>query len=148
MTSVTLMSRIENKMMSNILKINQKTVIPFIYISIILIGIDLITTFIGMRLGFEEKNIVPLMLMNEYGDRYGLLASIFGKILLVMSPLIVYVTIPRRIEKELDKSFNNVPLRNIYWVLYMTVILITIITTFIADINNIMVLLKGTYLYE
>jgi len=133
--------------MSNILKINQKTVIPFIYISIILIGIDLVTTFIGMRLGFEEKNIVSLMLMNRYGDWYGLLASIFGKILLVISPLIVYVTIPRCIEKELDKSFNNIPLRNIYWILYMTIIFVTITTTFIIDINNITVLINSIYRY-
>jgi len=135
----------------NILKINQKTVIPFIYISVILIGIDLITTFIGMRLGYEEENIVSLMLMKRYGDWYGLLASTFGKILLVISPLIspliapliAYVTIPRFVEEELDKSFNNVPLINIYWALYMIVILTTIITTFIIDISNTMLIIKG-----
>lgn len=137
------MSRVENWIISKMLKIDQRTVFPFIYIVIILIGIDLIVTFIGIGFGYaEESNIISLMFMKRYGDFYGLLISFFGKIMLILLPLLVYKTFSRYIEKESNKIFNDIPLKNIYFILYTTIILMSITTTFVVDMNNIMLILK------
>lgn len=131
--------KIENSVMSYMLNIDKKTVIPFVYIVLILIGIDLITTYIGINIGLEEGNIVTLFFMERHGYIYGLLASIFGKAIFVVFPLILY----RYISKGLDKTLNNIPLRNIYWILYLTVIIfLTMITTFFADVSNIIYIME------
>lgn len=135
-------------MKSIILKVDQRTIVPFIYAIVILIGIDLITTFIGIRFGFdEEKNIIPIMFMQRYGDFNGLLISYFGKIMLVLFPLLAYKTVHGYIEKESNKLFNDIPLKNIYFILYMTIIIMSMVTTFVADMNNMMLILKGIYNY-
>lgn len=108
--------------------VNQKTLVPFIYIAFILIGIDMLTTIAGLRLGLEESNFISLMLNNMFGNFYGFMASIVGKSVIVIFPMIVY----QYVQEELETTF----LRNLYWSLYMILIIITIITTLMTDINN------------
>ena len=110
--------------------IDQKTLAPFIYITVILIGIDVLTTIIGLRLGLEESNFISMMFMNMFGSFHGLMTSITGKCLVVIFPIIVY----QFVEKELKTHF----LKNTYWILYLILIIIAIITTLRTDINNIM----------
>lgn len=110
--------------------IDQKTLVPFIYIATILIGIDVLTTIVGLRLGLEEYNFISLMFMNIFGNFCGLMMSIAGKYLMVIFPMVVY----QYVEKELETTF----LKNTYWILYMVFIIITIMTTLIVEINNIM----------
>ncbi len=50
-------------------KIDQKTLVQFIYIAIILIGIDMVVTA-GLKLGLEENNFITLRFMNMFGDFY------------------------------------------------------------------------------
>jgi len=135
---MTLINKIENKIMYNILKIEQKTVIPFIYMTTIIIGLDLTTTTVGMKFGLDEGNMITLMFMNKFGVLYGLLMSIIGKTILVISPFVVY----KFIDKELNTFFIGVPLRNIYWILYMTLVLMVIITTLIADVSNTIMIMN------
>lgn len=135
-------------MISNILKIDERTIIPFVYIIVGLIGIDFITTIIGMIFGFgDEKNAISLMFMKMYGDFNGLLISYFGKITLVLFPLFFYKVIHGYIDKESNKFFNKIPLKNIYFILYATIIIMSITTTFTVDLNNITLILKGIYNY-
>lgn len=138
MNGITLIDRIENRMIINKLKIDQKTVIPFIYIAIILIGFDLVITYAGMKYGLEEGNIITLFFINRLGDLYGLVASMIGKSLIIISPLIAY----RFVEKELNKSFKNISMKNIYWIHYTLLIVVAIITTLYTDINNLMILVS------
>lgn len=114
-------------------KIDQKTLVPFIYVAIILIGIDMVVTAAGLRLGLEEGNFITLRFMNMFGDFYGLMVSIVGKSIIVIFPMIAY----QYIQKELETTF----LKNIYWAFYMGFIIMTIITTLITDINNIMAII-------
>lgn len=118
----------------NMSKIDQKTLVPFVYIAIILIGIDMVITAAGLRLGLEEGNFITLRFMNMFGDFYGLVASIIGKNIIVIFPMIVY----QYVQKELETAF----LKNIYWTSYMGLIIVTIITTLITDINNIMAVIN------
>lgn len=115
-------------------KIDQKTLVPFVYITIILIGIDMVVTAAGLKLGLEENNFITLRLMNMFGDFYGLMASIVGKSIIVIFPMIAY----QHVEKKFDANF----LKNIYWAFYMGFIVITIIMTLIVDINNIMAVIN------
>lgn len=109
--------------------IDQKTVIPFIYIAIILIGFDIITTAIGLKLGIEETYTITLIIMERFGNLYGLIISMIGKSILVISPLLAY----RFVEKELKIHF----LKNTYTTLYLMVIFVTIISALYIDTNNI-----------
>lgn len=74
----------------DISKIDQKTLVPFIYITIILIGIDMIITITGLRLGLEEGNFITLRFMNNFGDFYGLMVSIASKSVIVVFPMVAY----------------------------------------------------------
>lgn len=114
-------------------RIDQKTLVPFIYIAILLIGIDMVITAAGLRLGLEESNFITLRFMNIFGDLYGLTISMVGKCAIVIFPMVAY----QYIEKELETTF----LKNNYWTLYMVLIIITIITTLITDINNIIAII-------
>lgn len=118
--------KIKNWKISNI---NQKTLIPFIYSAIILIWMDGIITVVGLKLGLEENNFISLMFMNILGNFYGLIASITGKSVIVIFPMITY----QYVHKELETIF----LKKTYNMLYMVLIIITILTTLMADINNI-----------
>jgi hypothetical protein len=113
-----------------IFDMNQKTLTPLIHIAIILIGIDIITTIVGLKLGLEENNFISIVFINMFGNFYGLMASITSKSVIVIFPMIAY----QYVQKDLQTMF----LKNTYWILYMVLIMITIITTFITDINNIM----------
>lgn len=118
----------------DISKIDQKTLVPFIYITIILIGIDMIITITGLRLGLEEGNFITLRFMNNFGDFYGLMVSIASKSVIVVFPMVAY----QHVEKKLDTTF----LKNAYWAFYMGLIIVTIITTLIVDINNIIAIIS------
>lgn len=132
-----LKNKIENKIMYNILMVERKTVIPFVYMAIILIVLDLITTVVAMKLGLSEKNIITLAIMGEFGSSHGLLVSIIGKIILMILPFIAY----QFVYKELNTFFIGIPLRNIYWTLYTIIALITIMTTFVTDVSNTMIIM-------
>lgn len=124
------------------LKIDKKTVIPFIYIVIVLIGIDIITTFMGIGFGsLEENNMISLMLMKRYGDFFGLLISFFGKIMLILFPMLFYKMVSGTIERESSETFNDT-FKNTYFVLYMVAIIASITATFVADINNIILIMN------
>lgn len=111
------------------MSIDQKTLVPFINIAAILIGVDILTTIAGLRLGLEECNFISLIFINIFGNFYGLIASIVSKSVIVIFPMIAY----QYVQKELKTIF----LKNTYWVLYMILIIITTITTLMTDINNI-----------
>ena len=117
--------------MSNIFQytIDKKILVPFIHIAIILIGIDILTTVAGLILGLEERNFISLMFVNKFGNFYGLIVSIVCKSVIVIFPMIAY----KYVQKELETTF----LKNTYWALYMVLIIITMITTLMTDINNI-----------
>lgn len=109
--------------------IDQKTVIPFIYIAISLIGFDILITSLGIKLGMEETNFITLMFMKRFGNLYGMILSMAGKTILVISPLLVYPLIEKYLETNL--------LKKIYWILFTILSLLAIITTLITDIKNI-----------
>ena len=54
----------------NMYNIDQKVLAPFIYIAIILIGIDMLTTVTGLGLGLEENNFISLRFINMFGSFY------------------------------------------------------------------------------
>jgi hypothetical protein len=108
--------------------IDQKTLVPLIHIAIILIGIDAITTVAGLKLGLEEHNFISIMFINVFGNFYGLILSMVGKCILIIFPMVAYQYV------SLETTF----LKNTYWVLYMVLIIVTIMATLRADINNIM----------
>ena len=112
---------------------DQKTLLPFFYITMILIGIDVITTVIGLELGLEEGNFIPLMFIRMFGSYYGLLISIVGKYVVVIFPMIVY--------QYVEKGFETTFLKNIYWIFYLIILIIAIITTLRTDINNIIAII-------
>lgn len=116
------------------MKINQKTVVPFIYLTFILIGIDMVTTIIGIKLRLEESNFISLMFINLFGNFLGLIVSMTVKCIVVVFPMIAY----HYVEKGLDTSF----LKNIYMLLYMALIVIAILTTIYVDIKNIMAIVN------
>lgn len=118
--------KIKTRKISNI---DQKTLTPFIYVAIILIGIDMVITIVGLRLGLEEGNFISIMFINMFGNFYGLVTSIASKCIIVIFPMIAY----QYVQKELETTF----LKNTYWILYMILIIMVIITTLRTDINNI-----------
>lgn len=115
-------------------KIDQKTLVPFIYVAIILIGIDMVVTATGLRLGLEEGNFITLRLVNMLGDFYGLMAYIVSKSIIVIFPMIAY----QYVQKELETVF----LKNIYWTFYMGFIIMTIIMALIVDIDNMIAIIN------
>lgn len=115
------------------LNIEQKTLAPFIYIAIILIGIDMVTTIVGLKIGLEEKNVISLKLMDMFGDFYGLLVSTIGRCIIVIFPMIAY----QYVEKELDTTF----LKNTYIILYAILIVIAITVALKIDIYNIIAII-------
>ncbi len=110
--------------------IDQKTVIPFIYIAISLIGFDMLITALGIKLGLEETNLITLMFMKRFGNLYGLILSMVGKTILVISPLLVYPFI--------EKDLKTTLLKKIYWILFTILSIFAIMTTLIIDIKNIL----------
>lgn len=135
-------TNISDNILHAISRIDQKTVILLIYIAIFLIGMDLATTVIGLRLGLEEENVITLTYMDILGDFYGAIASMLGKSMIVIFPLMAY----KLIDNRLDASMRNISLRKIYWVLYASLMILAIVTTLHTNINNL-VLIMGKMNY-
>lgn len=140
----TLICRVRNIVRHSILKVDQDTIVPFIWIAIILIIVDFITTFVGViSWSCEEMNVVSLKFMAEYGNFYGLLVSIIGKVILILLPWLIYKANCIRVDKDINALLYDIPLKNIYFVLYKVFIIVAIITTSITDINNMTLIIKG-----
>lgn len=86
--------------------IDQRTLVPFIYIAVVLIGIDMITTIAGLKLGLEEHNFISIMFINKFGNFYGLISAMVGKYIVMVFPMIAY----QYAQKELETTF----LKNTY----------------------------------
>lgn len=112
--------------------IDRNSMMSFVYIAISIIVIDLITTVIGLRMGFHETNNVALKFMSIFGDMYGLIVSMLGKILLLISPMLVY--------KFFEKHLGQIQLKDTFWILYSLVVIVSIISTLDVVIDNIIII--------
>lgn len=138
----------KNRIVSIMLRINQKVIITLICVAITLIMLDLIITIIGIVYELEEGNIITLTLLYMFGDFYGLVTSALGKSLVITFPFIIYQSICKKLDKKLDKNFKNISYTNIYWTLYTLLLIVTMMTTLYINTNNtILIIFRLKELY-
>ena len=89
-----------------------------------LILCDIITTIIGLNMGLVESNAITIQFLNQFGNIMGLIISSILKLSLIGIILII-------------NKFNIIVPQTIMNICVSTILIVAIITTLQAVLNNI-----------